>query len=335
MSEPVIPTSNHITLGPLSSSFENVSAIAYGCMGLGGSWDETGTIEAEHIQQAHDAVDAALESGINFFDHADIYRRGRAETVFSEVLKSRPELREQIYLQSKCAIRFGDEYAPKRYDFSAQWIEHSVDGILKRLGVEYLDTFLLHRPDPLMEPEEIAKCFDALKASGKVRHFGVSNMHAAQLAFLQAYLNQPLVVNQIEISLSNLGWLDEGVYAGNPAGQNINFTPGTLEYCRMHDVQIQSWGSLSQGLFSGRDVSTESKRVQSTATLVANLAEQYGVSQESIVLAWIMRHPANIQPIVGSASADRIRACAAAPTVRLSREEWYSLYVAARGEELP
>lgn len=335
MSDPLIPPSNHITLGPLSRYFENVSAIAYGCMGLGGSWEEDGTIEAEHIRQAHDAVDAALESGINFFDHADIYRRGRAELVFSEVLKSRPELREQIYLQSKCAIRFEDAQGPKRYDFSAQWIEHSVDGILSRLGVEYLDTFLLHRPDPLMDPEEIARSFESLRARGKVRYFGVSNMHAAQLAFLQHYLDQPLVINQVEVSLTNLGWLDEGVYAGNPAGQNTNFTAGTLEYCRLNGVQLQSWGSLSQGLFSGRDVSSESKSIQSTAALVANLAEKYAVSQESIILAWIMRHPANIQPIVGSASPERIKACAAAPTVRLTREEWYAMYVSARGEELP
>lgn len=327
--------STPVTEGPLSQVLSKVSPIVYGCMGLGGSWEVDGTIESEHITQAHEAVDAALESGINFFDHADIYRRGRAETVFSEVLKARPELREQIYLQSKCAIRFEDEHGPKRYDFSKEWIERSVDGILSRLNVEYLDTFLLHRPDPLMEPEEIARSFESLRASGKVRHFGASNMHGAQLAFLQSYLDEPLVVNQVEISLTNLGWLDEGVYAGNPAGQHVNFAPGTLEYCRLNKVQIQSWGSLSQGLFSGRDVSAESESIQTTAKLVASLAEKYDTSKEAIVLAWILRHPAHIQPIVGSASAERIRACAAAPSIALTREDWYALYVSARGEELP
>lgn len=322
------------TKGPLASALPGASALVYGCMGLGGPWDAS-AIDAEHIRHAHAAVDAALEAGINFFDHADIYTRGKAEQVFGEVLKQRPALREQIYLQSKCAIRFQDEAGPKRYDFSAAWIKHSVDGILARLGVDYLDTLLLHRPDPLMQPEEVAEVFGALKASGKVHHFGVSNMHGQQLAFLQRYLDAPLVVNQIEISLQQLGWLDEGALAGNPLGQHLNFTAGTLEYCQLNKVQIQAWGSLCRGNFSGRDLSEQTGEIQATAKLVHQLAEKYQVSTEAIVLAWLMRHPTAVQPVIGTTQPQRILACAQASQVLMSREDWYALYVAARGAELP
>ncbi len=319
---------------PINKYLEGASPIAFGCMGLGGGWSNE-PAGSKEVDQAHQAIDASLESGINFFDHADIYTLGKAEQVFGEVLKERPSLRSQMYIQSKCAIRFDDENAPKRYDFSPEWIERSVDNILKRLNVEYIYILLLHRPDPLMEPEEVAETLKSLKLSGKVRHFGGSNMHQHQLTFLQKHLGTPLVANQIEVSLNRLGWVDEGVYAGNPEGRDINFTAGTLEYCRENDVQIQSWGSLCQGLFSGRDVSNEAPKVKATATLVGKLAEKYQVSQEAIVLGWLMRHPAKIQPVIGTTNPARTKACAEASSIKLSREDWYSLYVSSRGEELP
>lgn len=319
---------------PLDKYLPGVSKLAYGCMGLGGGWSND-PASAEDISQAHQVIDVALETGINFFDHADIYTLGKAEQVFGQVLKQRPELRESIYLQSKCAIRFDDELGPKRYDFSAEWVTQSVDGILSRLNTDYIDILMLHRPDPLIEPEVLAEVFNQLKQSGKVNYFAVSNMHQHQMAFLQHYLDQPIVANQIEISLQQRAWLDEGVTSGSPEGNNTNFTPGTIEYCRQHQIQIQSWSSLCKGLYSGFDVSNQAPSVQATAALVAQLAQEYQVSKEAIVLAFLLRHPALIQPVIGTTNIERIKACQASTSFALTHAQWNGLYVAARGNELP
>ena len=309
-----------------------MSKLACGCMGLGGEWDNS-PVSHEHIQRGHQFFDAALEAGINFFDHADIYTRGKAEQVFGKVLAERPELREKLILQSKCGIRLADETAPGRYDFSKEWILSSVENSLKRLQTDYLDILLLHRPDPLMVPEEVAEAFDILHSKGMVRHFGVSNMSQHQINFLQSSLNQPLVANQLEISLTKLDWLDEGVEVNVP-GTN-QFRGGLLEHSRSQNIQLQAWGCLSQGFLTGRDVSDQPVSVQKTAELVQSMAAEMSVSPEAIVLAWIMRHPAAIQPVIGTTNPERIRACSEAVTVMLSREQWYQLYVTARGVALP
>lgn len=319
---------------PLSKLIKHNSAIAFGCMGLGGSWD-TNPITRENITHAHNTIDAALDAGITFFDHADIYTRGKAEQVFGEVLKQRPELTEQICLQSKCAIRFPDEQNPQQYDFSPNWITQSVESSLKRLNTQQLDILLLHRPDPLMEPELIAETFNQLQQSGKVKHFGVSNMQQHQMAFLQSSLSQPLVVNQIELSLSHRAWIEEGITTGNSGESLANFGAGTLEYCQLNKVQLQSWGSLSQGMFTGADLKQQPQAVQQTAQLVSSLAAEYQVSPEAIVLAWLMRHPANIQPIIGTTNPQRIKNCVEAQNIRLSRSHWYQLWITARGRPLP
>ena len=267
-------------------------------MELGGPSDQP--ITTDVVQQASDCIDAALESGINFFDHADIYRKGKSEEVFGQALSQRPALRDEIFLQSKCSIKFDDELAPGRYDASHDWIVKSVEGSLKRLKTDFLDVLLLHRPDPLMQPEEVAKAFDTLYQQGKVKYFGMSNVQRHQLEFLQHYLDHPIVANQIELGLGALDWLNEGVVVGHPEHQGVNFTGGTLEYCRMNNVQIQSWRSLAQGFFSGRDVSREPESVQKTAVLVTSLAEKYQCKPEAIVLGFIMRHPARIQPVIGT-----------------------------------
>ena len=319
---------------PLTIFFPQASRISAGCMGLGGYWDDS-PVTADHIKQAHEFVDSALQSGINFFDHADIYTRGKAEQVFGQVLADRPELRKAIFLQSKCGIRFAEGNVPGRYDFSKEWIIHSAENSLARLNTEYLDVFLLHRPDPLMQSEEVAEAFSHLEKSGKVRHFGVSNMNVHQIKYLQSALEQPIVVNQLEMSMSHLGWLDDGVLVNQAESQNVNFTPGTVEYCRTHNIQLQAWGCLSQGLFTGRDVSQEPEHIQATAKLVAQFSEEVGVSREAIALAWLMRHPANIQPLIGTTNGQRIRACCQAEAVTLTHEQWYQLYVSARGRMLP
>lgn len=311
------------------------SPLALGCMGLGGDWDASSAITSDHLRQAQAAVEAALEIGINFFDHADIYTRGKAETVFGRVLQARPDLRPHIFIQTKCGIRFQEGDVPGRYDFSHDHIVRSVEGSLTRLAIDYLDVLLLHRPDPLMEPDEVAQAFDELHAAGKVRSFGVSNMNAAQMAFLQHSLDQPLVVNQLELSLAHLGFLDAGVHVNQDAAREDQFPQGTVEYCQTHAVQIQAWGPLAQGLFSGRPLDRAPENVRATAERVAALARTHSTTAEAIALAFLLRHPAGIQPVVGSTVPGRIQACKDAPTVHLSREEWYALYVAARGKALP
>ena len=310
------------------------SRLVLGCMGLGGGWNGD-PITNQHLAAAHAAVDAALEAGINMFDHADIYTRGKAEQVFGQVLKERPELRERIVLQSKCGIRFADKGIPGRYDFSKEHIVRSVDGSLKRLGVEYLDILLFHRPDPLMEPEEVAEAMSALKSAGKVRAFGVSNMSAGQIRLLQAYSKEPLIVNQLEMSLAKIGWLDQGVHVNQDAAKEDIFPEGTLEYCRLENIQIQAWGPLAQGVFSGRDLSDQPASIRETAELVQAMADEKGTTREAIILAWLMRHPSGIQPVIGTANPERIRACGEAANLTLTREEWYTLYVSSRGRALP
>lgn len=323
-----------MTTLPLNERGIPASRIVLGCMGMGGSWDNEPYTE-EHVKRAEAAVEAALEIGISMFDHANIYSRGKAEQVFGDVLKAQPELREKIIIQSKCGIRFAEGDIPGRYDFSKSHILESVDGILSRLGTEYLDILLLHRPDPLMEPEEVAEAFNQLKQSGKVRHFGVSNMSAGQIRLLQSCFNEPFVANQLEMSLARYGWLDAGVHVNQAAAADDTFPDGTLEYCRMNGIQIQSWGPLAQGLYSGRNLDNEPESVKATAKLVQKLASQYNTTCEAIVLAWLMRHPAHIQPVIGTVNPERIRACKDATSITLTREEWYSLYVSTRGRMLP
>ncbi len=316
---------------PIQKWLPDATPLIYGCMGLGGGWN-TQPVSNDDVRQARQVVEAALAAGMRIFDHADIYTFGKAETVFGRILAEQPSLREEIILQSKCGIRFADENAVKRYDFSAPWIEQSVNQSLQRLNTDYLDVLLLHRPDPLMQPEEVAGALDRLHAAGKVRFFGVSNMNVAQMDLLSRTIEQPLIVNQLQMSLGQHDWLNAGV---DPESNASGFASGIVEYCQVHGIQLQAWGCLDQGRFSGRDVANEPEPVQRTAAYVRKLAEEHAVSPEAITLAWLMRHPAHIQPVVGVTHTGRIQACAAAPEVVLSREDWYRLYEAARGVELP
>ncbi len=319
-----------------------VTRIGLGCMPIGGSWDQTPLQEVTR-KQAMLTVRAALDQGIDFYDHADIYCRGKSEQAFADVWNEVPNLRGKIILQSKCGIRFADDPvagaphsgAPHRFDFSYEHIVNSVDGILKRLQTDYLDVLLLHRPDPLVEPDEVAKAFDGLKQSGKVRHFGVSNHTAAQLALLQKYINQPIVANQIAFNVMHTHMLDEGIIFNQTKPSVITRNEGTIEYCRLHNITLQAWGPLAWGRVTGRPGITLTEAETKTAQLVADMAREKGVSPEAILVAWVLRHPAKIQAIIGSTKPDRIAASCQADNVTLTREEWYRLFIAGRGENLP
>ncbi|WP_211225522.1 aldo/keto reductase [Amycolatopsis nigrescens] len=310
--------------------------LVYGCMGLGGAWSDD-PLTAEDVDQAERAVLAALETGISWFDQADIYRRGKSETVLGRVLARHPSLRERMRVQTKCGIRLGEDGLEAAYDLSRASIVERVHGSLDRLGTEFVDVLLLHRPDPLMEPEEVAAACTELRSAGKVGAFGVSNMSAAQLGFLQAHLDEPLVVNQLEMSLRKRDWLEAGVLVNHPDGAAVSFPEGTIEYCRAHDVRLQAWGALAKGVYTGARDPERSAADERTAALIADLAADKGSTPEAILLGWLMRHPAGIEPVIGTADPDRIRACggAAEQAAKMSRAEWYALYTAARGGPVP
>lgn len=311
------------------------SRLAYGCMNIGGRWDAT-SITADERRAAIDAVHAAFDAGINFFDHADIYMRGRSEEVFAEAIAELKVPRKDVIIQSKCGIRFGGDPNPGdpgRYDFSYEHITRSAEGILRRLAIDTLDILLLHRPDPLMEPEEVARAFDHLHSSGKVRYFGVSNFTGQQIAHLQAALDQPLVANQVELSLLHHHLINDGVVA-NTGSVPAAGAAGTLDYCQRRGVLIQAWSPVAGGALFNLPADA-SQAVRQAAALVAHLAREKDTSLEAIVLGWLLRHPGPIQPVIGTTRPARIAASALADAVELSREEWYRLFITARGGPLP
>lgn len=303
-------------------------------MGLGGGWNNH-PLQADDVSQAQAAVEAALEIGITLFDHANIYTLGKAEQCFGALFKQQPGLRQQMQLQTKCGIRFADADGPKRYDLSAAHIVESVHASLRRLNTDYLDVLMLHRPDPLMEPDEINEAWRTLSASGKVRQLGVSNMHAGQLRQLIATLETPLVTNQLEMSLLKTDWLDADTCFNDAQGQQSLVWGDTLHVCQSQAIALQAWGALGKGWYSGGAPQSAPPAVVATAQLVQQLAGEHGVSRESMVLAWLLKHPARIQPVIGTVNPARIRACADAGRVALTRGQWYALYQSARGRELP
>ncbi len=310
---------------PLTTRFPMASRLGYGCMGLGGDWDSPELTDADR-EVAFSALDAAVEAGITLFDHADIYRQGKAERVFGEWLAARPGLRERLVIQSKGGIRLATDTQPGHYNADPAYLEDCIHHSLERLGIDHLDLWLLHRPDPLWEPDRLARCFHALQSAGKVTYFGVSNMHHHQLALLGDALGDPPLVNQLEISLARRELIEADISFNTGAAQD---TAGTVDFCRRRGIQLQAWGCLAGGRYS-REASSGP-----AAALVAELAGNRQCSAEAIVLAWLLRHPAGIQPLVGSTQPSRIAACADATGLELSREDWYRLYIAARENPLP
>jgi predicted oxidoreductase len=314
-----------------------VSRLVAGCMGLGGGWDKGTVLTKEHEAQARKFLDKALELGINFFDHANIYAVGRAEEVFGRVMSEHPGLRERIVIQSKCGIRWADDPpgSPQRFDFSYENIVSAVDAILRRLGTDYLDILLLHRPDVLWEGEEVARAFAELKAAGKVKYFGVSNQNRAWMEYLQSFLPDPLVANQLQMSLLHHGFAEVGISFNQAAPGYPDGWEGVVEYCRLKGVSLQAWSHLDRGALTGGDLSKLPESARKTAALVKQYADARGVPAEAVALAWLLKHPAKIVPILGTSRPDRLEACAKSLEVNLSREEWYSLFESARGKAMP
>ena len=301
--------------------------LAYGCWRICGTWNPA-EVTPERQAAGRRAVIAAYEAGFTLFDHADIYCRGMCETVFGQALRDVRGMRNDILIATKCGIRFaGDPNpdSPQRYDFSPEHILRSCEGSLRRLGVETIDLYQLHRPDLLMDPAEVAEAFDRLRSQGKVREFGVSNFLPSTLTALQSACPMPLVVNQVEI---HLGRIDP-------------FYDGTLDQCLAEQITPLAWSALGGGLLTADDSAnygTPKRSRQSVLALLKlldEMAPRYDAGPALIALAWLMKHPSGIIPIIGSVNPQRIVDATRADSVDLSRDDWYRLLIAARGEPLP
>lgn len=300
----------------LGASQLEVPVLAVGCMRI----NSLEKIEAERF------VQSALDAGANFFDHADIYGGGTCEEIFSEAIHMNDDIREKIILQSKCGIRKG------MFDFSKEHILESVDGILKRLKTDYLDILLLHRPDALVEPEEVAEAFDLLESTGKVRHFGVSNQTPLQIQLLKKSVKQPLVANQLQLSITNSTMISNGMNVNMLNDSAVNRDGNVLDYCRLNDITIQPWSPFQYGFFEGVFLGNE--KFPELNQKIDEIAAKYEVNNTTIAIAWILRHPARMQPVTGTMNIDRLIDCCKAVDVHLTRQEWYEIYRAA-GNVLP
>ncbi|MBN2617761.1 MAG: aldo/keto reductase [Spirochaetales bacterium] len=295
---------------------QNIPKIALGCM----------RISDMDNNAAQELIKTSLDLGINFFDHADIYGGGNSEIVFSKAISSLGIKRDDLIIQSKAGIRNGF------FDFSKEHIVNSVDEILKRLNTHYLDYFLLHRPDALMEPEEVAEAFNKLEKEGKVLNFGVSNQNPMQIELLKTAVKQPIVFNQLQLSIMRTGMIDSGLNVNMKVDNSFDHDGSILNYCQLNNITVQAWSPFQYGFFEG--VFLNNDKFPELNRVIDNIANKYGVTNSAIAIAWILRHPANIQTIIGTTNPKRVKDMSKATDFKLTREEWYEIYRAA-GNILP
>lgn len=301
----------------LGKSDLQVPVMAVGCMRI----NRLDKKEAERF------IQTALDLGANFFDHADVYGNGTCEEIFSHAIHMNAAVREKILLQSKCGIRPG-----VAFDFSKAHILEAVDGTLKRLKTDYLDVLLLHRPDALVEPEEVAEAFDILFDNGKVRNFGVSNQNPMQMQLLQRFIKQPIVANQLQLSITNAKMISQGLHVNMLDDPSVNRDGSVLDFCRLNDITIQPWSPFQYGFFEG--VFLDNDKFPELNAKTNEIAAKYDVTNTTIAIAWLLRHPAKMQPVTGTMNVERLKDCARAADIRLTREEWYEIYLSA-GNKLP
>jgi len=294
----------------------NASEISLGCMRIS---DMTN-------QEISTLIHTALDEGINFFDHADVYGGGKSEEKFSEALDMNSSLREKLILQTKCGIRQGS------FDFSKEHILNAVDGSLKRLRTDYIDVLLLHRPDALVEPEEVAEAFTILETNGKVKYFGVSNQNPMQIELLCKFVKQKIHFNQLQLSITNTGMIDAGINVNMQVDRSVNRDGSILDYCRLKDIIIQPWSPFQYGFFEG--VFLDNPKFPELNQKINAIAKDKGMTNTAIAIAWLLRHPAHMQPIIGTTNPQRVKDSCQASGITLTREEWYQIYLAA-GNILP
>jgi predicted oxidoreductase len=294
----------------------DASEISLGCMRIAGMSN----------QDIATLIHTALGEGINFFDHADVYGGGKSEEKFAEALDMTPRLRDTMILQTKVGIRQG------YFDFSKAHILAAVEGSLKRLRTDHLDVVLLHRPDALVEPEEVAEAFTILQDSGKVKYFGVSNQRPMQIELLTKFVKQPIIINQLQLSITNTGMIDAGLNVNMEIDASIDRDGGVLDYCRLKEITIQPWSPFQYGFFDG--VFLDNDKFPELNARITAVAVSRGVTNTAIAIAWLLRHPARMQPIIGTTNPTRVKDACKASDVKLTRQEWYDIYLAA-GNKLP
>ncbi len=298
---------------------KNVSRIILGCMRM----------PALSAEEAEGMIKTAMDLGVDFFDHATCYGDGEAETRFGDAFVRSGIGREDVIIQSKCGLRLDRN----EFDWSKENILESVDGSLKRLRTDYLDVLLLHRPDLIFEPEEVADAFDTLESAGKVRYFGVSNVSPLQMELLKKYVQQPLVFNQLQFSLEQSQLIDQGLYVNNKTtDMSFDRDNGLADYCRIHDITIQAWSPLQTGMFGGCFV--DDPRFPELNKTLREIGERYGVSKSAVAIAWILRHPAKMQAVAGTMNPEHLKDICDACRADLTHREWYQLYLSA-GKFLP
>lgn len=295
---------------------QDIPSVILGCMRMA----------SKSLEEVEEILKTALESGITFFDHADIYGKGQSEILFGQAIKNIGVERSKIWVQSKASIR------PGMFDFSQEYLLGAVDGILERLQMTYLDSFLVHRPDTLVDLEEFAETLQILHDSGKVKYFGVSNCNVMQIEMLKRYCSVPLVFNQIQFGPMHAAIVDHGINVNINDDLGINRDGSILEYSRIHDMTLQAWSPLMVGFFE--DNFMDNPKYEELNVCLQELALKYNVTPAAIVCSWITTHPANIQIICGSMTPQRIVEMAMGSDITLTRQEWYAVYLAA-GHRLP
>ncbi len=298
-----------------------ISRIGLGCMRIG----------EKTVDEVEMLVKTALDNGINFFDHADIYGNGNSEKLFGEVLKRHPDWRKHMVIQTKCGVRRATN--TNYYDFSKEYIIKSVDGSLKRLGVHYIDILLLHRPDLLMDPKEVADAFNTLYESGKVKYFGVSNMNSMQMALLQKHCKQKIMFNQLQFNPVTSSMLTSSVFMNRFDDEALDRDGSTLDYCRLHDITIQPYSILQISKYLGSYL--DNPEYPELNALLQEYAEKYQVTKTAIVLAWILKHPADMVPLAGTTNPHHLSELCKGSEIELTREEWYFIYHASIKKRLP
>lgn len=319
---------------PIHDHYPQASQLVYGCMGLGGGWSDAPADEKD-VKQAQQIIETCLDNKINIFDLADIYTFGKAEEVFGQVLKATPSLRKKMVLQTKVGIKLTPTHNVKQYDLSPEWITSALNSSLRRLQSENVDILFLHRPDPLMDLDDSAEALEKLHKQGKFTHLAVSNMHAGQIAWLQSAISVPIIANQLQMSLQHADFVEESITTNMKEGSQSGFPRGTMEFCEQQNIQLQAWSPLAKGIFTGNPSANPSPTELATTKLIGQLANRYSSNPNAILLAWLLKHPFNIQPVIGTTDVGRIKECAQASKVNLSRDDWYLLFQTARGHEVP
>lgn len=311
---------NQLSQQPIGGDGPLVSRIALGCMGMAGTWDPA-KVGPENVRRAVTAFETAMDAGITMYDHADIYGGGSCESIFKDCLAAVPGSRERIYIATKCGIGGG------RYNLTYDYILAALDRSLARLGVDYVDLYQMHRPDPLTHPKETARALNEIVRSGRVRYIGVSNYHVEQVRALQTYLDVPIRSNQFSLSLRRLA----PVYEGEQGGGG----DGTLDQCMALSITPLAYSPLGGGWLSGRREVKDDARLEALLKELTEQGEKYGGTPGQMAIAWLLAHPAGVIPLVGSNNPEHIREAAGADKIQLSREDWYKLWVAARGQNVP